>query len=114
MTTDVERAKHCLNRRRILSDIATLRINISRLERGSDKNFEVFDAEYLMVWFTENIVPMNHIWGLLTHYIILKRRLERVVNDDSIDRGLLESSHSPYHLKRFLDFNIQRYSRRKL
>ena len=110
MPTNVKRANHCLNRRMILNDIATLRINIVGIEEGSDKNFEVFDAEYLMVWFTENIVSMNHSWGLLTHYTILKRRLERVVNDDSIDRGLLESSHSPYHLKRFLNFNIQRYS----
>ena len=114
MPTNVKRANHCLNRRMILNDIATLRINIVGIEEGSDKNFEVFDAEYLFVLTHDDVVPMNHERGLLTHYTILKRRLERVVNDDSIDRGLLESPYSPYHLKRFLDFNIQRYSRRKL
>ena len=111
MTTDIERANHNENRKRIGQDIICLGEIISEVDENQDENFKVLDGNYLDVWLTEEVVSMNHEEGSFMYCRRLKERLERVVEDDIVDWDLLIDPHSPYHLKRFLDFNIQRYSK---
>ena len=113
MITDAERADHYSNRARILEEIIELKEIISELDKNRSKNFKVFDGNYLvdgMVWLTKEVVQIEDERGLSMYYRGLKEKLERVVNDEIIDWGLLIDAHSPDYLKQFLRFNIRRYS----